>query len=166
MGEFPSGQRGQTVNLLLFSFGGSNPPSPTKTRDLSIAKVSCLVKGGFEPKAAPSRKQPCGLFLGAGAAAAAYGQKHSRLTRLERFVILLVSSCSMPLLYLPQAAHEHEPERFRSRKCVESTLSHRRAFTLSRGRQSSNPPSPVLYLSFVYLFYIIFIPIKLDFNFV
>ena len=28
-GEFPSGQRGQTVNLLLFSFGGSNPPSPT-----------------------------------------------------------------------------------------------------------------------------------------
>ena len=30
MGEFPSGQRGQTVNLLLFSFGGSNPPSPTR----------------------------------------------------------------------------------------------------------------------------------------
>ena len=30
MGEFPSGQRGQTVNLLLDSFGGSNPPSPTK----------------------------------------------------------------------------------------------------------------------------------------
>ena len=29
MGEFPSGQRGQTVNLLLFSFGGPNPPSPT-----------------------------------------------------------------------------------------------------------------------------------------
>ncbi len=30
MGEFPSGQRGQTVNLLLISFGGSNPPSPTR----------------------------------------------------------------------------------------------------------------------------------------
>ncbi len=29
MGEFPSGQRGQTVNLLFFNFGGSNPPSPT-----------------------------------------------------------------------------------------------------------------------------------------
>ena len=57
-------------------------------------------------------------------------------------MILLVSSCSMPLLYLPQAAQEHEPERFRSRKCVESTLSHRRAVTLSGGRQSSNPPSP------------------------
>ena len=25
MGVFPSGQWGQTVNLLLFSFGGSNP---------------------------------------------------------------------------------------------------------------------------------------------
>ena len=28
--EFPSGQREQTVNLSLFSFGGSNPPSSTK----------------------------------------------------------------------------------------------------------------------------------------
>jgi hypothetical protein len=30
MGEFPSGQREQTVNLSLFSFSGSNPLSPTK----------------------------------------------------------------------------------------------------------------------------------------
>ena len=30
MGVFPSGQWGQTVNLLLFSFGGSNPPAPMK----------------------------------------------------------------------------------------------------------------------------------------
>ena len=30
MGEFPSGQRGQTVNLLLLRFDGSNPSSPTK----------------------------------------------------------------------------------------------------------------------------------------
>lgn len=29
MGRFPSGQRGQTVNLLAFAFGGSNPPLPT-----------------------------------------------------------------------------------------------------------------------------------------
>ena len=29
MEEFPSGQRGQTVNLLLFSFDGSNPSSST-----------------------------------------------------------------------------------------------------------------------------------------
>ena len=34
MGVFPSGQWGQTVNLLLFSFGGSNPPAPTKNSSL------------------------------------------------------------------------------------------------------------------------------------
>ena len=34
MGVFPSGQWGQTVNLLLFSFGGSNPPAPTKEKRL------------------------------------------------------------------------------------------------------------------------------------
>ncbi len=32
MGEFPSGQREQTVNLSLFSFSGSNPLSPTKKK--------------------------------------------------------------------------------------------------------------------------------------
>ena len=30
MGEYQSGQMGQTVNLLVFTFGGSNPSSPTK----------------------------------------------------------------------------------------------------------------------------------------
>ena len=29
MGVFPSGQRGQTVNLLAYAYGGSNPPAPT-----------------------------------------------------------------------------------------------------------------------------------------
>ena len=29
-GRFQSGQMGQTVNLLLYSFGGSNPSLPTK----------------------------------------------------------------------------------------------------------------------------------------
>src|SRR5262245_19125467 len=29
-GRYPSGQRGQTVNLLAHAFGGSNPPLPTK----------------------------------------------------------------------------------------------------------------------------------------
>src|SRR6266850_8326204 len=28
-GRYPSGQRGQTVNLLANAFGGSNPPLPT-----------------------------------------------------------------------------------------------------------------------------------------
>ena len=32
MGEFPSGQRGQTVNLLRYRFDGSNPSSPTRER--------------------------------------------------------------------------------------------------------------------------------------
>ncbi len=31
---YPSGQRGQTVNLLAYAFGGSNPP-PTTTRVLA-----------------------------------------------------------------------------------------------------------------------------------
>ena len=30
MGVFQSGQMGQTVNLLSFDFGGSNPSAPTK----------------------------------------------------------------------------------------------------------------------------------------
>ena len=30
-GRYPSGQRGQTVNLLAYAFGGSNPPLPTTT---------------------------------------------------------------------------------------------------------------------------------------
>ena len=29
MGEYQSGQMGQTVNLLAYAFGGSNPSSPT-----------------------------------------------------------------------------------------------------------------------------------------
>ncbi len=35
-GEFPSGQRGQTVNLLVFTFGGPNPPSPTRKKHLHL----------------------------------------------------------------------------------------------------------------------------------
>ena len=36
MGVFQSGQMGQTVNLLVFTFGGSNPSAPTK---LTVAEV-------------------------------------------------------------------------------------------------------------------------------
>ena len=32
VGRYPSGQRGQTVNLLADAFGGSNPPLPTISR--------------------------------------------------------------------------------------------------------------------------------------
>ena len=42
MGRFPSGQRGQTVNLLAFAFDGSNPslPIPQKNK----AEVAQLVE--------------------------------------------------------------------------------------------------------------------------
>ena len=31
LGEYQSGQMGQTVNLLVYTFGGSNPSSPTRS---------------------------------------------------------------------------------------------------------------------------------------
>ena len=34
-GRYPSGQRGQTVNLLAYAFGGSNPPLPTILADIA-----------------------------------------------------------------------------------------------------------------------------------
>jgi hypothetical protein len=39
-GRYPSGQRGQTVNLLAYAFGGSNPPLPT------TSNVTTLETGG------------------------------------------------------------------------------------------------------------------------
>src|SRR5262249_32541444 len=39
-GRYPSGQRGQTVNLLAYAFGGSNPPLPT-----TCAGSDCLMGG-------------------------------------------------------------------------------------------------------------------------
>ena len=35
-GRYPSGQRGQTVNLLAYAFGGSNPPLPTTTAGMAM----------------------------------------------------------------------------------------------------------------------------------
>ena len=40
MGDFPSGQRGQTVNLLSIDFGGPNPPSPTKKESTVFTVLS------------------------------------------------------------------------------------------------------------------------------
>ena len=34
-GEYQSGQMGQTVNLLVFTFGGSNPSSPTQVAEVA-----------------------------------------------------------------------------------------------------------------------------------
>ena len=41
-GRYPSGQRGQTVNLLAYVFQGSNPCLPTKP---SFARAGELVNG-------------------------------------------------------------------------------------------------------------------------
>ena len=76
LGVFPSGQWGQTVNLLLFSFGGSNPPAPTKRSSIRTGCwVFCFVEtfsglsGRIRTAAALSQKtaqkQPGGLFLAA-----------------------------------------------------------------------------------------------------
>ena len=38
-GRFQSGQMGQTVNLLSFDFGGSNPPLPTALNYAGVAQL-------------------------------------------------------------------------------------------------------------------------------
>jgi hypothetical protein len=48
-GRYPSGQRGQTVNLLAYAFGGSNPPLPTTISDLrttTIFETGAYGRGG------------------------------------------------------------------------------------------------------------------------
>lgn len=42
MGEYPSGQRGQTVNLLVLAFGGSNPSSPIFLDESNFSGTFCL----------------------------------------------------------------------------------------------------------------------------
>ena len=43
-GRYPSGQRGQTVNLLAHAFGGSNPPLPTMTEERGFCGNSSAVE--------------------------------------------------------------------------------------------------------------------------
>ena len=55
MGSFQSGQMGQTVNLLSFDFGGSNPSLPTnntKCGSSSVDRASAFQAEGreFEPR--------------------------------------------------------------------------------------------------------------------
>ena len=40
-GRYPSGQRGQTVNLLVQAFGGSSPPLPTTFAGVVWAATRC-----------------------------------------------------------------------------------------------------------------------------
>ena len=73
---FPSGQWGQTVNLLLFSFGGSNPPAPTKNSSIRTGYWSfCFVitfpearrvdSNSIDPPNSPAGKKPLRGFLDA-----------------------------------------------------------------------------------------------------
>ena len=43
MGKYQSGQMGQTVNLLAYAFGGSNPSLPTKKKKRKSAGWSCII---------------------------------------------------------------------------------------------------------------------------
>ena len=67
MGVFPSGQWGQTVNLLLFSFGGSNPPAPTKRSSIRTGYwIFCFADtfsglGGMTAASGRSREELLGL---------------------------------------------------------------------------------------------------------
>ncbi len=52
-GEYQSGQMGQTVNLLAYAFGGSNPSSPTHDcGSSSVDRASAFQAEGreFEPR--------------------------------------------------------------------------------------------------------------------
>ena len=44
LGVFQSGQMGQTVNLLSFDFGGSNPSAPTLKRSFAESRASRMQK--------------------------------------------------------------------------------------------------------------------------
>ena len=64
-GEYQSGQMGQTVNLLVDTFGGSNPSSPTQENALkcgssSVGRALAFQAKGreFEPRL-PLQACPC-----------------------------------------------------------------------------------------------------------
>ena len=53
LGKYQSGQMGQTVNLLSFDFGGSNPSLPTKNCGSSSVDRALAFQAegrGFEPR--------------------------------------------------------------------------------------------------------------------
>jgi hypothetical protein len=60
-GRYPSGQRGQTVNLLAYAFGGSNPPLPTIVT--GAARPARVVGGLSEVRVAPIRPTTVGMAV-------------------------------------------------------------------------------------------------------
>ena len=60
MGKYQSGQMGQTVNLLSFDFGGSNPSLPTKNCGSSSVDRALAFQAegrGFEPRLPLSKEE-------------------------------------------------------------------------------------------------------------
>ena len=86
VGRFPSGQRGQTVNLLAFAFEGSNPSLPTTftfiTRSPEERVFYCFRGCGFvmfngkreSPPCRRSRKRACARRMGRRMTCSAYRQ--------------------------------------------------------------------------------------------
>ena len=71
-GIFQSGQMGQTVNLLVFTFGGSNPSPPTSVDiycgNSSVDRALAFQAGGrgFEPRLPLTLKHMYCLFSSVG----------------------------------------------------------------------------------------------------
>ena len=64
MGKYQSGQMGQTVNLLSFDFGGSNPSLPTKNCGSSSVDRALAFQAegrGFESRF-PLTRKPVEIF--------------------------------------------------------------------------------------------------------
>ena len=71
-GRYPSGQRGQTVNLLADAFGGSNPPLPTTFSGVSLA-------GGASGNSSAVERQPSKLGVA--------GSNPVSRSRIERGIV-------------------------------------------------------------------------------
>jgi hypothetical protein len=80
-GRYPSGQRGQTVNLLAYAFGGSNPPLPTIVANgFSAARSEGgLIEMGVAPTRPADRRRVAAAryaVVAAGAAASRQCNPH------------------------------------------------------------------------------------------
>ena len=60
-GRYPSGQRGQTVNLLANAFGGSNPPLPTTTCDHFFSTIERVGRTGGNSSAVERQPSKLGV---------------------------------------------------------------------------------------------------------
>ena len=80
-GRYPSGQRGQTVNLLAYAFGGSNPPLPTT---LPGAMSPEQTEGGLKQAQLREARAAMRCVLSPLREARALPALENRLTRAEK----------------------------------------------------------------------------------